>query len=227
MIVGDTTTPIHLEDVPAFQAGDTVTAGSTVLGYINTGESTHLHFVDGILNQNTYNPLYYIYPFEDFENPVIEYVKVVSNLGDDDTPTELSVISYNEKVDIIVRARDVISLPYQINNGVYFVNTSIFDPDGIQVANFSSILFWSGGNNGIWDVKKIYAKGSSASSSLSGIYIYISTNTLNADDYWWNTVENDGYYTIQVVVRDVMWNEDSQTKTIWVEGSAKMEEKKH
>lgn len=217
----------HLENTESWDNGAEVIAGETILGHINTGDSNHLHFVDGILNESTYNPILYIYPFADSEDPVIEYIKVVSNLGDDDTPVELSSIDYNQKVDIIVKAHEVISSPGGNNNSVYYIYTTIFDPGGSQVAIFPWLTFASGGNNGPWDVKKIYAKGSQAGSGLSGIYIYISTNNLSSDNYWWNTVDDEGYYTIQVNVRDEMFNEIVQTKTIWVEGSANIEENKH
>ena len=75
---------VEMENLQVVYEAD-VTAGETVLGYINTtSASTHLHFLEGDIDNGaaSYNPLYYLWPYSDTDAPVIEDVSITEDIDD-------------------------------------------------------------------------------------------------------------------------------------------------
>jgi len=103
-------TYVHLENVQAEVKEENypVTAGETILGYINTGDSNHLHFTDGTKYGDKYNPLFHITPFSDDTFPSVDFVKVVKNLNSDDTS---SVRRRSERTALAVRTQNSWNYP--------------------------------------------------------------------------------------------------------------------
>ncbi len=158
---------------------------NTILGYINTGSSTHLHFTDGLESGTNYNPLAYIEPFSDNSEPVVDYIKVIKNIDNISTSfTEISNIQQGQQVDIIVKVHDAISTYGGTNNGICDIYLEITGPGSSPtvVKSFNGFSFWYSLSENSANVFYVYAPGSQG--SPTGQFIYVPTNGYSNDDYW-------------------------------------------
>ena len=227
-------TYIHVDNIQVVEF-QSINIG-TILGYTNTSGSNHLHFVNGhyeVLNATLEDPLAYLDPFVDYENPVIETFKVGVILNEDTTNYRedlwfgLASASQGDTLDVIVQAYDISGTIGGNNNGVNWVRVTIKNPIGATIHTASSIdfLYAPNGRAG-WDVDIIYANGSRHADNgvPAGVYIYKGTNGLKTDGYWVVPDNADeGIYTITVIVEDIYGNTDTEILSFYIAGSPKAE----
>lgn len=214
-------TYIHLENIPVAIINEASVNTNTILGYINTGTSTHLHFTDGLESGTNYNPLSYIDPFDDNLPPVIDFVKVIKNINSTQTRhEEVSSIQEGQQVDIIVKVHDAISTYGWTNNGICEIYLDITGPgQSTPVKSFDGFSFWYSLTDNSANVLYVYAPGSWGTPS-PGQFIYVPTNGYYYDDYWDTSDLMEGEYMIWVYVRDFDIGEFGFQKTIYISGSA-------
>jgi len=227
----------HLENVPTIIKVENypVTAGETIIGYVHTEESNHLHFTDGTKYGDKFNPLYYIIPFSDNTPPVIDWIKVIKNYNplNDDSYTELSKntnghykINEDNLIDIIVKAHDAVSTYGGTNNGIFEIYVTITGPLNTIFSNpvtFQSIVFDDDFFGYAGPVKYIYAPG-----SATGTNIYTPTNGYSWDNYWNPKDYWDGVYEVVVTIMDISQNiTDNSSNPIYLDWNCSAEQKNY
>ncbi len=222
-------TYMHVDNIVVDEE-QVVYANSTVIGYINTVNSTHLHFVDGNYDDTAatlYDPLQFIMPFSDTIYPTISFLPLGLIENEDTTnflnwPFTLTSGAVNDTFDILVKAYDAISGAGGSNNGISLIYITIYAPDTTFVRSFYEMDFFYVNGRSNWDVNIVYANGSR--STLSGVpageYIYKASNTLKADKYWIpSPTKGEGNYTIKVEIMDSYGNTTNFDTQVYITGN--------
>lgn len=182
---------------------DSVTAGVTILGYINTtSASTHLHFLEGDIDgAASYNPLYHLTPYSDTQNPVIEDVFITEDIDNWSTSFgDLATIYPATNYDVVVKLRDVTNAAAYC--GIEKIEITIIDKlTSAEMTTASDIQFFYRNSAADWDVKMIYGPGSVNKSGDRNFY-YVATNGLAANSYFNPWTWFEGEYDIVVDVYD-------------------------
>jgi hypothetical protein len=170
---------------------------ATFLGNYST-YLNHLHFSDepyrtedGEDCGNENNPLFYLEPYLDNIDPVIDEIKFIKDNKD---PPELfsgnpPVISGD--IDIAVKAHDAV-IPGGSNNGIYKIEWEVVE----TIPYTLNIEFYHASS--LWNVNLIYV--SSWSNTVTNWYNV--TNEMTFNSYWHTSDYLDGIYMICVKAYD-------------------------
>jgi hypothetical protein len=209
---------VHI--VPQVNEGQTVTAGVTVLGMIDS--RNHLHFRE---NGGAANPLRPggLTPYTDTSAPVVLSIEVVKDGtagGGSPFPDTLGCPKVQGRADIKVKARDPQSYgsqktaPYRIGYEIRAEDGEIVEP-AVYKIQFSSVDGYSLG--------LVYSETDSDDST----YVYWATNRPDANEYWDSEDLWDGWYWIYAYAEDIAGNESSggsrvvatERVKVWVDGN--------
>jgi hypothetical protein len=174
----------------------TVTVGS-VLGQVAVN---HVHFGVGGTLSATDNPLSYLYPYTDDEDPVVDWIKVCVDQCNTEEWYDLDEIPNNTNVDIIAKIHDLTKKDSKtlVDGGAYKVGWEIDDRNDVTWVGpyynfqFDNVLAPTYLNNVYFPL------------SSEGNYQYRTTNQVTQNGYWYTGNPGLGYWRIYIDARD--WN---------------------
>jgi len=198
---------VHINPNPALSVGDSVHAGVTVVGTINS--QNHVHFKDGYPGSeiNALRPTG-LSPFVDGYNPQVVTVEFFEN----GTTRRLSSTALTGRVDIVAQARDISGPTYsESNNGIYRIGYEIRTGDGSQVISGPGTSFQFDRKPSDSYITNVYAEGSDLST-----YRYTITNQITRDGYWDTGQVPAGEYLVRVFAHDTQGRGDTVTVRVRV-----------
>ncbi len=200
---------VHIAPSASISVGDSVFAGTTVLGTILSGLG-HVHFTNGFVGSeiNSMRPADGFAPLTDTWAPIIRSIDFYQNNTDIRFPTnELSGL-----VDIIVKVDEQNGPPTTFlsrrNNGIYKIGFQVLtsDSDSVVFAPSASGLkyqFDSKPSNTY--VNTVFYRPQSSTTS----HTYQVTNSTVGDN-WWNTTNIPiDEYVVMVFAEDTRGNADT------------------
>ena len=205
---------VHIAPAASISVGDSVFAGTTVLGTILSGLG-HVHFTNGFVGseRNSMRSADGFTPLLDNWAPIIRSVDFYQNNSDTRfTGTEISGL-----VDIIVKVDEQNGPPStslsRRNNGTYKIGYQVLsaDSDSVVFSPTSTGLkfqFDTKPSNSV--VNTVFYRPLSSTTS----HTYQVTNTTAGDSFWNTAAIPEDDYVVMVFVEDTRGNTDTTYTTV-------------